>query len=66
MNRPLRSLWIVTLGVFSAGVPFVMHSAATPSDSYKLIKKIPIPGEGPLRYGLCDGLHRDDHELIPA
>ncbi len=36
MNRPLRSLWIVTLGVFSAGVPFVMHSAATPSDSYKL------------------------------
>lgn len=34
----------------------------------EIMRPIPIPGpEGaPLRYGLCDGLHRDDHELIPA
>ena len=29
---------------------------------------IPIPGPdgAPARYGLCDGVHRDDHELVPA
>jgi len=34
----------------------------------EIMRPIPIPvGEGEnLRYGLCDGLHRDDHELIPA
>ena len=34
----------------------------------EIMRPIPIPvGDGePLRYGLCDGLHRDDHELIPA
>ena len=30
----------------------------------------PIPVVGPdgstVRWGLCDGIHRDDHELIPA
>jgi hypothetical protein len=26
----------------------------------------PVPRGAPLRYGLCDGLHRDDHELVPA
>jgi hypothetical protein len=34
----------------------------------EIMRPIPIPavgGEGP-RYGLCDGIHRDDHELIPA
>ena len=34
----------------------------------EIMRPIPIPGAdgAPLRYGLCDGLHRDDHELIPA
>ena len=32
----------------------------------EIMRPIPIPGDGPLSYGLCDGLHRDDHELIPA
>jgi hypothetical protein len=34
----------------------------------EIMRPIPIPGpaDAPLRYGLCDGLHRDDHELIPA
>jgi hypothetical protein len=31
----------------------------------ELMRPIPIPGEPP-RWGLCDGLHQDDHELIPA
>jgi hypothetical protein len=34
----------------------------------EIMRPIPIPdasGNG-VRYGLCDGLHRDDHELIPA
>ena len=34
----------------------------------EIMRPIPLPGaaDDELRYGLCDGLHRDDHELIPA
>ena len=34
----------------------------------EIMRPIPIPGAdgASLRYGLCDGLHRDDHELVPA
>jgi hypothetical protein len=32
----------------------------------EIMRPIPLPGDGATRYGLCDGLHRDDHELIPA
>jgi hypothetical protein len=34
----------------------------------EIMRPLPLPGAdgAPLRYGLCDGLHRDDHELIPA
>ena len=34
----------------------------------EIMRPIPIPssdGADP-RWGLCDGIHRDDHELIPA
>jgi hypothetical protein len=31
----------------------------------EIMRPIPIPGDG-LRWGLCDGIHRDDHEFIPA
>jgi hypothetical protein len=31
----------------------------------EIMRPIPIPGES-VRWGLCDGLHRDDHELVPA
>jgi hypothetical protein len=31
----------------------------------EIMRPIPIPGDEP-RWGLCDGLHRDDHELVPA
>ena len=27
---------------------------------------IPSPADGPPRWGLCDGIHRDDHEFVPA
>ena len=34
----------------------------------EIMRPIPIPGakDAPDRLGLCDGLHRDDHELVPA
>ena len=31
----------------------------------ELMRPVPIPGDDP-RWGLCDGLHRDDHEFVPA
>jgi DNA-binding beta-propeller fold protein YncE len=54
MNRFSRSLWIVALAVFSAGAPFVTYSATSPADGYKLIRKIPIPGEGGWDYLTVD------------
>jgi hypothetical protein len=35
------------------------------SDVREIMRPVPIPGEE-LRWGLCDGLHRQAHELIPA
>jgi hypothetical protein len=32
----------------------------------EIMRPIPLPGDRSPRWGLCDGLHRDDHELIPA
>ncbi|HEX2129163.1 MAG TPA: hypothetical protein VHF58_08090 [Solirubrobacterales bacterium] len=31
----------------------------------EIMRPIPVPGDQP-RYGLCDGMHRDEHELVPA
>lgn len=31
----------------------------------EIMRPVPIPGE-PVRWGLCDGIHRDDHEFVPA
>lgn len=31
----------------------------------EIMRPVPLPGDPP-RWGLCDGIHRDDHELIPA
>jgi hypothetical protein len=38
------------------------------SDVREIMRPIPIgpDSDGRTRYGLCDGIHRDDHELIPA
>jgi hypothetical protein len=38
------------------------------SEVREIMRPIPLPpdAEGKPRYGLCDGIHRDDHELIPA
>jgi hypothetical protein len=33
----------------------------------EIMRPIPVPSDdGGVRWGLCDGLHRDDHELVPA
>jgi len=34
-------------------------------DVRELMRPVAIPGDPP-RWGLCDGLHRDDHEFVPA
>lgn len=31
----------------------------------EIMRPVAIPGE-PAQMGLCDGLHRDDHEFVPA
>ena len=31
----------------------------------EIMRPVVIPGE-PRRLGLCDGIHRDDHEFVPA
>ena len=31
----------------------------------EIMRPVPIPLEPP-RWGLCDGIHRDDHEFVPA
>jgi hypothetical protein len=31
----------------------------------EIMRPVPIPGER-IRWGLCDGIHRDDHEFVPA
>jgi hypothetical protein len=35
------------------------------SDVREIMRPVPIPGETP-RFGLCDGLHREAHEFVPA
>jgi hypothetical protein len=33
----------------------------------EIMRPIPVPGpDGNVTWGLCDGIHRDDHELVPA
>ena len=31
----------------------------------EIMRPVGLPGEAP-RWGLCDGLHRDAHEFVPA
>jgi hypothetical protein len=35
------------------------------SDVREIMRPVPIPGDAP-RFGLCDGLHREAHEFVPA
>jgi hypothetical protein len=32
----------------------------------EIMRPVSIPGDGTPRFGLCDGLHRDAHEFVPA
>jgi hypothetical protein len=37
------------------------------SEVREIMRPVPLPGDGgPPRFGLCDGIHRDDHEFVPA
>lgn len=31
----------------------------------EIMRPVPLPTDPP-RWGLCDGIHRDDHEFVPA
>jgi hypothetical protein len=35
------------------------------SEVREMMRPIAIPGKA-VRWGLCDGIHRDDHEFVPA
>ena len=35
------------------------------SDVREIMRPVPVPGEPP-RMGVCDGMHREAHELVPA
>ena len=35
------------------------------SDVREIMRPVPIPGDT-ARWGLCDGLHREAHEFVPA
>ena len=35
------------------------------SEVREIMRPVPIPGQDG-RFGLCDGIHRDDHEFVPA
>ena len=37
------------------------------SEVREIMRPVPLPGDGDApRFGLCDGIHRDDHEFVPA
>ena len=66
--NPGRSSSMATAPTSGRGCARAASCSAARARSARSCGPIPIPGpEGaPLRYGLCDGLHRDDHELVPA
>jgi hypothetical protein len=41
------------------------HLVCRLSSVREIMRPVPIPGESP-RWGLCDGLHRESHEFVPA
>jgi hypothetical protein len=41
------------------------HMFCRLSDVREIMRPVPIPGDKP-RWGLCDGLHREAHEFVPA
>jgi hypothetical protein len=47
------------------------HLHCRKSEVREIMRPVPLPGgEGDpadaVRWGLCDGIHRDDHEFVPA
>ena len=48
-----------------AGWPPRAISSAAAAQVREIMRPVPIPGET-VGWGLCDGIHRDDHEFVPA
>ena len=49
-----------------AGWPAKGYLFCRKGEVREIMRPIPVPGDdGTPRWGLCDGLHRDDHELVP-
>ena len=36
------------------------------SEIREIMRPVPLPSSDGPRWGLCDGLHREDHEFVPA
>jgi hypothetical protein len=41
------------------------HLFCRKSDVREIMRPVPVPSEE-TPWGLCDGMHRDDHEFVPA
>jgi hypothetical protein len=47
------------------------HLFCRRSEVREIMRPVPLPAaeaatDGAARFGLCDGIHRDDHEFVPA
>ena len=64
----MSPVWLVLAApalLLPFGVVFLFEDEAMPSLVEQAVSSLPIPGEAS-RWGLCDGLHRDAHEFVPA
>ena len=63
-----RSSSTPTRPTSGAGWQIAATSSAAKDGSARSCARSPsrAPMAPPVRWGLCDGIHRDDHELIPA
>ena len=61
---------MATRAVFGIGWPPAGYLFCRRGEVREIMRPIPIPGPDDApdqgRWGLCDGIHRDDHEFVPA
>ena len=49
--------------VFSLNSRGMRQVSSEGGEVREIMRPVPLPGE---RWGLCDGIHRDQHEFVPA